>query len=52
MQMIFIAARPPSTASMLPSDQYGAEGGQRQQGQKRYEKAGSIKSEQELGTTI
>jgi hypothetical protein len=28
---------------MLPSDQCGAEVGLRQQGQRRYEKAGSIK---------
>jgi hypothetical protein len=36
---------------MLPPDQRGAEGGRRQQGQKRYEKAGSIKSEQEFSST-
>jgi hypothetical protein len=52
MQMSFIAARPPSTASMLPSDQCCAECGLRQQGQRRYVKAGSIKSEQELSSTI
>ena len=51
MQMSFIAARPPSTTSMLPSDQCGAEGGQRQQGQWRDEKTGSIKSEQEFSCT-
>jgi hypothetical protein len=36
--MSFIAARPPSTTSMLPFNHCYAEVGLRQQGQRRYER--------------